>query len=618
MSISCDRYERLPNLSCTKNDATTIKDSLLSQQGLYLPDLAFQLDSPTCNEIHDFFLEKISKIRECQVFTIFFSGHGGVHNENFYLCPKDYFPDLPSAHGISVAELIRYARDLDVKILNIVIDACQSGHSSTDLREAIEKPAKENKSSLCISIIASCLPDQSSLAGSPLSPFTKGLNDFIVGSADSQVARPILTLGDISHLIPEITHQSGKRQNVVHYSLNVLGPAHFCVNPLVGEKQRQPHNVLLSPQSNLGAAAFRSKDALEAVYASAQSSFQHKALVAALRPICDSSSTDLPALDELLWHYVGWFSDRVKNTGDWSIPFRIAASLSTASISVGWSSDSFVKSMALSIAQSLEADLKIFREAHISNTLEPLGIFSHEGINSFYFAPIRLSHCYARMGLCLIAANLGLLNIFEVVELVSAITTNIQREVPNLQKILNESQGYHLGIFFAACALTGNSFIAEQPFGWYLNDHHLLRGKVLRSECNVELALKYLRQRGSDPTLIEHAGIAIPNTTLPILMACAKILRLHDIIDPYLVGWNNLTTSIFIPEKSSSFGDKVMEQGINISRSIGVDFYSVEQYCDEVDQEHGKNFERTSILSDRGLIKCAAAYLYPDRFPWIF
>ncbi len=585
---------------------------------MYDPNLAFQLDSPTCSEIRDFFPKNKAKIQGCTVFTVFFSGHGCIHNGNFYLCPKDYTSDFPSSNGFSISDLIRYARDLKFEVLNIVIDACQSGHSGTELREAIEKPTKENDSPLCISITASCLPDQSSTTGNPLSPFTKSLNDLIIGAADSHVLRPILTLGDLSRLIPEIPHQSGRRQNVVHYSLNVLGPAHFCLNPLLNDRVRQPHSAILSPQSNLGAAAFKSKADLENIYDSVTHSFQHKALVHALRPICDSSSSDLPALNELLWHYDDWFAAKAKPTNDWSLPLRISASFSTASILVGWESESFIKQRVLAIAKSLETDLRILRNVSSADNLDPLGLLSSHGINSFYFAPIRLSHCYARVGLCLIAAHLGLLDPTEVADLATKLITTIQRDAPNLHVILNESQGPHIGIFFAACGVTQNIAMAEYPFGMYLCDHDIVKGKVLRDENSTELALKYMRQRGSNPATIEYSGIAVPNTTLPILMACAKKLGFEDLIDPYLNCWHKLNTSIFIPEKGSSFGNRVMESGTNVTRTVGSDFYTVVEYCNEVDSEHLDGFERTPILSARGLIKCAAAYIYPNRFPWIF
>ncbi len=258
----------MPSLNCTWTDATTIRQSLLKGEGLYDPLAAFQLDSPSCGEIRAFFQEQEEAIRGSSVFTVFFSGHGHLHDGKFYLCPADYNPSFPSACGISISELIRYARDLEFKTLNIIIDACQSGQSGADLRESIERPAREDNSSLCVSIIASCLPDQFSITGNPLSAFTELLNDFIVGARDALVARSILTLSDISQLIPDIPQGSGRQQTVVHYSLNVLGPAHFCINPLYDERQRQPHNFLLSPHSSLGAAAFRSKEALENVYSS--------------------------------------------------------------------------------------------------------------------------------------------------------------------------------------------------------------------------------------------------------------------------------------------------------------------------------------------------------------
>ncbi len=102
-------------------------------------------------------------------------------------------------------------------------------------------------------------------------------------------------------------------------------------------------------------------------------------------------------LDELLGHYQGWFGARAKTAHDWSLPLRISASLATASIAVGWESDFFVKSRAVAIARSLEADMHIFRDVRETGKIDPLGLMSSHGIAPFYFAPIRLSHCYARI-----------------------------------------------------------------------------------------------------------------------------------------------------------------------------------------------------------------------------
>lgn len=595
-----------------------MKESLLKSDVIYDQLLAFQLDSPTSNEVRSFFQHNQDSLRDCPVFTIFFSGHGDIRDGKFYICPTDYSPEFPSASGIPISDLIRYARDLKIGTLNIVLDACRSGQAGADLREAIERPARENNSSLCVSILASCLPDQSSVTGNPLSAFTKLLNDFIVGSKDPFVNRRFLTLGDISQLMPAVRHAAGSRQTVVHYALNVLGPARFCANPLLNERQRQPHNALLSPHSSLGEAALNSKEALEAVYTSIGNGFRHEKLISALRPVCDNSGASLLSLDELLDHYFEWFGTRAKKTPDWSLPLRVSASLATASLAVGWETDFFVKSRALGIARSLHTDLQVLRKVLQTGDLEPLGLLSSQGISPFYYAPIRLSHCYARMGLCLIAANLGYLDSAEVNLQVDGVTKIIQEKVPALHLILNETQGPHIGIFFAACALTNNHELAEFPFGMYLADHDLVKGKVVRDGCSAEVVLKYLRQRAKDPSQIDYSGVALPNTTLPIFIACAKLLQCEDLIDPYLFCWNKITTSIFIPQRGSIFGNETMELGINATRTVGRDFYSVATYCEEIASEHTPNFDRTKIQSDRGLLKCAAAYLYPSRFPWVF
>lgn len=590
----------------------------MKRDGLYSADLAFQLDSPSCGQLREFFSQYRGEIQNCPVFTIYFSGHGGIHNGRYYLCPKDYSPDFPSSCGISISELIRYAQDLGIKVLNIVIDACQSGHSSADLREAIERPARENEGSMCISILASSLPDQSSITGEKLSAFTSKLNDFISGASDSQVIRPLLTLSDISSLFPEIRHKSGKRQNIVHYSLNVLGPAYFCINPLIKEKRVQPHNSLLSPASSLGATAFKLKQSLEAVYTELPNSFKQNDLLSSIRAICNSSSGDLIALDELLWHYVDWFTSRAAQADDWSLPLRISAAISTASMEVGWKSDLFMRSQALSIARSLERDISIFEKVVNSRNLAHLALFTSLDVNSFYFSPIRLSHCYARIGLCMFAARLGLLDSERTFNLLADLVTLIQGDAINLHVILNESQGPHLGIFFAACASTQNSQSAEQTFGLYLCDHFMVKGKVLRDGCNTEMALKYMQQRAINPEEINYGGIALPNTVLPIFMICAEMLDIGDCIDPYLARWNNMATSFFVAESNTIFGREIMDQGVNVTRSVGRDFYVIREYCEELRLEHVEGFEKTSPLSERGLISWAAAYIYPDRFPSIF
>ncbi|RYZ86964.1 MAG: hypothetical protein EOP04_12775 [Proteobacteria bacterium] len=380
-------------------------------------------------------------------------------------------------------------------------------------------------------------------------------------------------------------------------------------------REHQPHSSLLSPYSNLGVAIFKSKNDLESIYDKLPTSFQHRLLIDTLRPICKSAETHLPDLDNLLWHYADWLTNRCLRANDWGLPLRIAASISTASISIGWDSDEFTNSKARLIARALEHDIATFHSICESKNLDPLHLMASGGINSFYFASLKLSHLYARMGLCMISGELGLLDNDEILNLVPQIIALVTQEVPHLHLILNETQGPHIGIFLAACAATHRGSLTESTFGLYVNDHHLVKGKVLREDINSELTLKYLRQRAIDPSLIEYAGTALPNTVLPILMICAKELGLDDAINPYLVGWHKVFTSIFLPKNEDLFGENTIEKGINVTRSVGIDFHTVSGYTKELEKENAEFSRHSPFLSERGLLKCAASYLLPNRFP---
>ena len=111
LSIGCDAYSHLDGLDGAERDSERIFQALVEDAGDYDRDLSVSLRSPTMEEI-DRAIEGLFDLRDLDILTFFFAGHGGVKYGTSYLCPSNTRPDRLSATALSLPDLLTKLAEL--------------------------------------------------------------------------------------------------------------------------------------------------------------------------------------------------------------------------------------------------------------------------------------------------------------------------------------------------------------------------------------------------------------------------------------------------------------------------------------------------------------------------
>jgi uncharacterized caspase-like protein len=124
--------------------SVTVKDTQAIYEALIEPDLCayskeqirvLNNETATKDGILDglhWLKEKAQADSEATIF-IYYSGHGGVEGDNYYLIPHDYdiFEDNPLETAVSAAQLTEALREINSQHLLVVIDSCHAAGMAT-------------------------------------------------------------------------------------------------------------------------------------------------------------------------------------------------------------------------------------------------------------------------------------------------------------------------------------------------------------------------------------------------------------------------------------------------------------------------------------------------------
>lgn len=543
---------------------------------------------------------------------------------SYYLSPIDYDERLPSASGISIGQIIRWATDLKVKVLNILVDACQSGSSLTDLREILEQTGRDNEKGPAVSLLVSSTNDQSSWTGENLSQFTNKIHEVLTGVVRAHVSRKFLTLADISAVIPKLQGgSSGGSQDAVHTAINVLGPPTFCKNPLHDGQEDDPHPALLSPYSGLGQKAFAHQKSLRRFYEQLQSQepVSHLLLLEEIRTIgSQATGAELQLLD-LVQHYQRWFTDNFEQN-DWSLDFRLNASIASGAFEALFEDESLLFSAFQPVGDALDRDFNYLTECLGEQFLNNTGILHDMTLDSLYQGPRRLSEIYGRLGLRMIASGGGFLEPPEMTSMravVEALTSSLESH----HVVICETQAAGLALFFCGCIACEEFDIAESVFSLFLHDYLLNKGMFLRSGPTPEQIVSYLLNRPTsnrDSKLdFNHQGLAKPDVFLPVFLLNSGSLDLDQIIDRDLNNLRNRTASIFEISDLKFYSRKVISSGINLNLQVGSDFFCAQEFREKLAEKIQANqLDTAPIGSIKGFAKSVMALVFKDRIPASF
>lgn len=179
--IGNSNYINLPNLTCCMADVEAVNE-LLQAGGKYnqIEVLTDKNAAQTKDKLRD--ILNTNATNSSNEIFFYFSGHGHQGKDDFYFCATDFDELRPNETGLSQSELHTLLRATNPELVIKVVDACNSG---TQLIKSESLLFQEPKSVFQNFIqMASCLNDQRTLTGNPLSIFTQRFKDAVLGKLE--------------------------------------------------------------------------------------------------------------------------------------------------------------------------------------------------------------------------------------------------------------------------------------------------------------------------------------------------------------------------------------------------------------------------------------------------
>ncbi len=239
--IGNSKYENLNDLECCEEDVKAILN-LLDATNKYAAIKDFiNLDSSELKNKIRSFLDTVDNVNE---LFFYFSGHGFANNDDFYFCTTDFDSKKPNVTGLSMNDLHQLLRATNAKLVVKIIDACNSGKRLIK-NEGWVFPVDKSIFNNHIQM-ASCLDNQNSMTGDPLSLFTQSFYEAVLAKESGEVYYTEI----INWLRDE--YQNDYHQ-IPHFVTQGTGREVFASSGEVFDKLRQEGSVIsdtTEPQSS--------------------------------------------------------------------------------------------------------------------------------------------------------------------------------------------------------------------------------------------------------------------------------------------------------------------------------------------------------------------------------
>ena len=172
----------MPKLECCHDDVHAINDLLKATEKF---EEVIVIENAVSDALKSQLRNALDTVRSPDELFLYFTGHGHVHEMEFYHCATNFDPKRPNETGISTTELHTLLRPSDAKLIVKVIDACYSGTPLLKSERVWLPLSKDGFHNLIQ--IASSLDTQASLTGDPLSVFTRKFRDAALRKTEGPV-----------------------------------------------------------------------------------------------------------------------------------------------------------------------------------------------------------------------------------------------------------------------------------------------------------------------------------------------------------------------------------------------------------------------------------------------
>ena len=623
------QHKNLSNLPGCEADANNMFQALTDPLlGGYDKGNSCLLISPTLEKVRDTFDEIFQRNTEIDVFTVSFSGHGGVKTGNLFLCMKNTVTERLSTTAFPLSSLFTMLNEVAPKQTNIIIDACESGGVVFDLRNIINPELLGAKDTPGVSILASAASDQSAKEYPDGSGgyATRALVECLTGKIRVQSNRPYLNLVELGTFLSKVIPEAVDGQNPVVWGLNLFGDAFLTNNPhFEGEELSYSYHLAQIPASSeTGIVIQKEARVLWDIYQNLDKKIEYRDLLDAILMPCEK----LIKVDGLVSSFIRGVSQSIPSQASKQKDiFSEVQAYSCCIVAllpfINMNDD--IENNILEMTKELLGVLhKSLDKACNELINDPFSILSESGgVSGLYFVPLRLSKLLGWAAASSYLGNKLQINQKNSEKLLARIATLIVDKFINSVVAISDSQSPYLLCSFYELKRTGNEELAEIVFGATFNDYIHNKGFIADTRMAHRKIPEFLLRRNSKITAGARDIYAQPDELLSVLLYAANSLNIIDVVNPFLEEIDHHSFNVFIPEGHEKFTEKSIENGNNITFQIGYEYglgvftisdfiESWEKVCSQILNDEAK---KSSDAVNVGIL--LSSYLFPDRVPWL-
>lgn len=145
-------------------------------------------------------------------------------------------------------------------------------------------------------------------------------------------------------------------------------------------------------------------------------------------------------------------------------------------------------------------------------------------------------------------------------------------------------------------------------------------GRVLRPGVSGKTAFNYSLARAGTASPIGYEDLANPTELLSVLFLLGHRLGVSENWDKSLVEFDGLTVNAYVPDSYLQFGEPFVTGGNNFTSRLGHGVWTVGEYVVFYEKTVVPAIQAASrdLTPEASLVCALAAYMFPDRVPYLF
>ena len=608
IAIGCDHYDEENELTGAEADARHVFEALMKPEvGDYDPEGSQLLLSPSLAEIRSAVRSILIQPGAIETLTVFFAGHGGVKAGTFYLLPSDASSALLSVTALSASELLSMIAEAAPFQTNLIVDACQAGGVSGDIRALLRPEDLGATNTPGVTVLAMAARDQAAMEVDDAGVGTMALLDCIEGKTFVSDSRPTLDLLEIGTRVSEVLTSAGE-QTPVLWGLNLFGPRRFCRNPAFGGgggplratmgdwDDPVARSVIEAAMPDL----WRVWDRLD------DPDWSPREVIAGVGTVLGSLPTDLGRA-QLMERLAAAADPKTSVAIDRLRTLEVKSAIIAASLRYA-GEPKVAESIQLLAREVADEAESVVNEATAALEADRYALLSTAGgISDLFVLPLRLTRLagWAAAAYHIRASSDPTAEADVLRRYLAAILEQLTASVVAISDVQAAPLSCTLAAAFSGGARTegeifcGTMFTSAVSCDGNFASAHIEGGEILR--------FLIARQTGEADRV--RSSLARPTELLTVLLRAAAFFDLEDAFDPWLIRFDGVDLNAFLPTNYADFAEDTIRNGVNAGYRIGQDVFTVAEL--DAAWRHAPDpigEERTAAM--------LAALLLPDRTPW--